>query len=149
MNAEYKSAFPPDLAEMLDAKAVADSWTWQDVYKFALWLWFVAIEDKGGLRKAANALGYAPGEWPEAVGGDKLLWRRMNIPREARDLVDMAERERVPWQTAQRLALMAGFATIEARGGLEATKRQAEALRRSVVTLSGAPAGAAGDRARG
>ncbi len=135
MNAHYKSAFPPDLGEMLDAKAEAEGWTWQSVYKFALWLGLVAIETAGGLRKAAIAAGYASGAWPEGVGGNPQLWRRINIPRDARDLAGMSEREHVSWQAAQRLALMAGFATIEARGGLEATKRQAEALRRSVVTL--------------
>jgi len=129
LNSRYQTGLPDDLAALLDAKAAFEGATWLAVYKFALWLGLVAIEDKGGLRKAAIVFG----ELPSGVG----VWTRvrpLKVPREARDLVDMAKREGIPWQTAQRMALQAGFATIEARGGFNETKRQVEALRRSVVT---------------
>ena len=54
--------------------------------------------------------------------------------------MDLAKREGVEWQPAQRVALIVGLKTIEARGGLNETKRQVEALRRSVVTGAFAPA---------
>jgi hypothetical protein len=95
---------------------------------------------RAGCARLAIALGYAPGEWPESASLDWRLWRPIKVPREARDLVDMARREGVPWQTAQRLALAAGLKTIEARGGLTETRRQVEAGRRGVVTQAwGAP----------
>jgi hypothetical protein len=46
----------------------------------------------------------------------------------------MAEREDVPWQLAQAVALTAGLETIEQRGGLNETKRHVEAARRSVMS---------------
>jgi hypothetical protein len=122
---------PDDVAAQFDAKAAVEGWPSLDACKLAFWLGLVAIEDKGGLRKAAIALGYAPGEWPEGVYG---VGRPIKVPRDARDLVGLARREGVPWQAAQRLALMAGLATIEARGGLKETRRQVEALKRSVVS---------------
>ena len=128
LNRQYKSGLPETLAEALDAKAEPEGWTWREAYKLALWLGLVAIEDKGGLREAEAALGGSL----EAVGSAK--YRSIKVPREARDLVDMAEREGVEWQRAQHLALAAGLMTIEARGGLNETKRQIDALRRSVVT---------------
>lgn len=48
--------------------------------------------------------------------------------------MDIAEREGVEWQPAQRVALIVGLKTVEVRGGLNETKRQVEALRRSFVT---------------
>lgn len=131
MNAQYKTALPDDLAAQFDAKAAVEGWPTLDACKLAFWLGLVAIEDKGGLRNAAIALGYAPGEWPEGVYG---VGRPIKVPRDARNLVDLARREGVRWQAAQRLVLMAGLATIEARGGLNETKRHIEALKRSVVT---------------
>ncbi len=140
MNAHYQTGLPDDLAALLDAKAAPEGWPWQGVYRFALWLGMAAIEDQGGLRKTAIALGYAPGEWPESASLDWRLWRPIKVPREARDLVDMARREGVPWQTAQRLALAAGLKTIEARGGLTETRQRVEAAWRGVVTQAwGAP----------
>jgi hypothetical protein len=73
----------------------------------------------------------ALGELSEGAYG---VGRSMRVPREARALVEMAEREGLPWRTAQRAALTAGFATIDARGGLNETQRQIDTLRRSVVT---------------
>jgi hypothetical protein len=134
LNGHYQTGLPADLAALLDAKAEPEGWSWQGVYKFALWLGLVAVDDKGGLRNSAIALGYGPGEWPEGAGGDRRSWRPIKVPREARDLVDIAKREGVEWQPVQRVALIVGLKTIEARGGLNETKRQVEALRRSVVT---------------
>jgi hypothetical protein len=134
MNAHYQTGLPDDVASTLDAMAEAEAWNWLNVYKFALWLGLVAVEDKGGLRNAEAALGSG---LPEIAGG----WRSVKVPRDARNLVDMAKREGVQWRRAQRIALLAGFKTIENRGGLNATKAQAEALRRSVVSqiAGGAP----------
>jgi hypothetical protein len=128
LNRQYKTGVPVALAEALDAKAEPEGWTWREAYKLALWLGLVAIEEKGGLRGAEAALGGSL----EAVSSAKT--RSIKVPRDARDLVDMAEREGIEWQRAQHLALAAGLKTIEARGGLNETKRQIEALRRSVVT---------------
>jgi hypothetical protein len=108
--------------------ALAEGWSWQNVYKLALWLGLIAIEDKGDLRKVETALG---GELTESVVSRT---HAIKIPRETRDLVDMAERENMPWQRAQRVALRAGLATIETRGGLTETKRQVEAFQRLIHT---------------
>ena len=45
-------------------------------------------------------------------------------------LLEMAKREGVPWQTAQRAALAAGFATIDARGGAQDAETPRFAARR-------------------
>ncbi len=144
MNPQYISRVPQDLADELDAKAAAEGETWQSTFKFALWTGFAAIDAAGGLRKAALALGVVPFRPRFAARGAGRVWRNMKLPGEVRGLADMAKREGVSWQDAQRLALIAGFATIDARGGLEAMRCQVEAARRSVVTP--APAGA-GDSA--
>ncbi len=128
MNSQYKTGVPEILAEALEAEADPEGWTWREAYKLVLWLGLVAIEDKGGLRAAEAALGGSL----EAVSSAKT--RSIKVPREARDLVEMAEREGIEWQRAQHLALAAGLKTIEARGGFNETKRQIEALKRSVVT---------------
>jgi hypothetical protein len=134
MNAHYQTGLPDDVVSTLDAMAEADAWNWLNVYKFALWLGLVAVEDQGGLRNAEAALGI---ELREVVGG----WRSVKVPRDARDLVDMAKREGLQWNRAQRIALLTGFKMIENRGGLNATKARVEALRRSVVSqvVDGAP----------
>ncbi len=128
MNAQYKTGVPDDLAICMDEEAAADGWSWQAVYKFLLWLGLVAIEDIGGLRKAEAALG---GELPKSSHG---LGRQIKVPAEARDLVNIAKREEIDWPRAQRIALVLGLQAIKGRGGVAATKRQTEALRRSVVT---------------
>ena len=92
-----------------------------------MWLGLVAIEDKGGLRKTIEAMG----DWPSGAHG---AGRKVKVPPEARELVKIAEREGIGWQTAQTVALTCGLATIERRGGLNETKRQVETLRRSVVS---------------
>jgi hypothetical protein len=129
MNTDYVSSLPNFMASRLDAKAALEGGTWQGVYKFALWLGLVAIEDKGGLKMAMWAMGDLP-------TGAHNPNRKMVLPQEARELVKIAEREGVDWQTAQTVALTAGLETIEARGGLAETKRQVEAARRSVVRQS-------------
>jgi hypothetical protein len=127
VNSVYRSALPAYLAEPLEAKAALEGGSWQGVYRFAMWLGLVAIEDRGGLRKTIEAIG----ELPSGALGPA---RRAKVPPAARELVLIAEREGVPWQTAQTVALTCGLATIEARGGLNETKRQVEALRRSVMS---------------
>ena len=127
MNSVYRSALPAFLAERLEAKAELEGGSWQGVYRFAMWLGLIAIEDKGGLSKTIDAIGDLP---TGALGPA----RRSKVPPEARELVKIAEREGVPWQTAQTIALTCGLATIEARGGLNETKRQVEAMRRSVMS---------------
>jgi hypothetical protein len=130
MNNAHMTSVPDFLATRLDAKAASEGGTWQGVYRFAMWLGLVAIDDKGGLRKAIEAI-EAIGGMPSGAHG---AGRRTKVPREARELVMIAEREGVAWQTAQTVALTCGLETIEARGGLNETKRQVEALRRSVVS---------------
>jgi hypothetical protein len=127
MNNAHMTSVPDFLTARLDAKAALEGGTWQGVYRFALWLGLIAIEDKGGLRKAIEAIGELP-SGPHGAG------RRTKVPREARELVEIAEKEGVAWQTAQTVALWSGLETIEARGGLDETKRQVEAARRSVVS---------------
>jgi hypothetical protein len=129
MNSAYRTSLPDFLAARLEAKAALEGGTWQGVYRFAMWLGLIAIEDKGGLRKTMEAIG---GELPS---GDHGVGRKIaKVPRDARELVRIAEREGIPWQTAQCVALTCGLATIEQRGGLNETSRQVEALRRSVVS---------------
>jgi hypothetical protein len=130
LNSQYKTGLPEPLAELLDNEAEAEGSTWQEVYKLALWLGLVAIEDKGGLRKAEDEIG---GSLEDVSSGKS---RSIKIPKAARDLVNMAKRERVEWQRAQHLALSAGLMTIEARGGFNETVRQIEALKRTVVMHS-------------
>jgi hypothetical protein len=127
VNDAYRSSLPEFLAARLDAKASLEGRTWQGVYRFAMWLGLVSIEDKGGLRKTIEAIGDLP-------SGAHTPSRKATVSPEARELVKMAERESVPWQTAQCVALTCGLATIEARGGLNETTRQVEALRRSVMS---------------
>jgi hypothetical protein len=129
LNNQYCTSLPRDLAARLDAMASAEGWSWQNAYKLALWLGFVAAEEKGALRKVETALG---GELTKSVVGWRA--RPIHIPRETRDLVGMAARENMPWRRAHRVALEAGIDTIKARGGLIETKRQVEALRRLVRT---------------
>jgi hypothetical protein len=130
LNAQYCTSLPTDLAERLEEAAEAEGWTWRDAYKLALWLGLVAVEDNGDLRKLETALG---GELTEGAVSHNCE-HQVKIPRETRELVEMARRENMPWQRAQRIALTAGLATIEARGGLEETKRQVEAFRRLIRT---------------
>jgi hypothetical protein len=125
LNAQYCTSLPTDLAARVVAVAEVEGWSWQSACKFALWLGLVAVEHKGDLRKLEAALG---GELAEGVVSRDCN-HQVKIPREARDLVDLAKRENMPWQRAQRVALTAGLATIEARGGLAETKRQIEAFR--------------------
>jgi hypothetical protein len=127
VNSVYRSALPAFLAERLEAKAELEGGSWQGAYRFAMWLGLIAIEDKGGLRNTIKAIG----ELPTGALGPA---RRSKVPPEARELVKIAEREGVPWQTAQTVALTCGLETIEARGGLNETKRQVEAARRSVMS---------------
>jgi hypothetical protein len=127
MNNAHMTSVPDFLTARLDAKAASEGDTWQGVYRFALWLGLVAIGERGGLRKAIEAIG----ELPSGAHG---AGRRTKVPRETRELVEIAETEGVAWQTAQTVALMCGLETIDARGGLNETKRQVEALRRSVVS---------------
>jgi hypothetical protein len=127
MNSAHMTSVPEFLAERLDAKAALEGGSWQGVYRFAMWLGLVAIDDNGGLRKAIEAMG----EVPSGMHG---AGRRTKVPREARELVKIAEKEGVAWQTAQAVALTCGLQAIEARGGLNETKRQVEAARRSVVS---------------
>jgi hypothetical protein len=129
MNNAYVTSLPDYLATRLDAKAALEGGSWQHVYRFAMWLGFIAIEDKGGLRKAIDALN------EEAVpSGSHGAGRKVKVPPEARDLVKMAEREGISWQLTQAVALTAGLETIDQRGGLNETKRQVEAARRSVMS---------------
>jgi hypothetical protein len=127
MNNAHMTSVPDFLTARLDAKAALEGGTWQGLYRFALWLGLIAIEDKGGLLKAIEAIG----ELPSGAHG---AGRRTKVPREARELVLIAEKEGVTWQTAQTVAVWCGLETIQARGGLNETKRQVEAARRSVVS---------------
>jgi hypothetical protein len=127
MNNAHMTSVPDFLTARLDAKAALEGGTWQGIYRFALWLGLVAIDDRGGLRKTIEAIG----ELPSGAHG---AGRRTKVPREARELVSIAEKEGVAWQTAQIVALTCGLETIDARGGLNETKRQVEAARRSVVS---------------
>jgi hypothetical protein len=129
VNNAYRSSLPDYLASRLDAKAALEGGTWQGVYRFAMWLGLIAVEDKGGLRKAIDAL-----EDDAIPSGSHGAGRKAKVPKEAHELVTMAEREDVPWQLAQAVALTAGLETIEQRGGLNETKRQVEAARRSVMS---------------
>jgi hypothetical protein len=75
----------------------------------------------------------------EAIGelpsGDHGVGRKIaKVAPEARELVRIAEREGVNWQTAQWVAVTCGLATIEKRGGVLETRNQIDALRRSVVS---------------
>ena len=127
MNTQSISSLPDYLAVRLDARAALEGGTWNSVYRFAMWLGLIAIEDAGGLRETIERIGGAP-------QGAHGPGRRIKVPSEAQELVRMAEREGVPWQTAQFVALTCGLDTIEARGGFNETKRQVEALRRSVMS---------------
>jgi len=127
MNRVYMTSLPDFLSARLDAKVALEGGTWQSLYRFAMWLGLIAIEDKGGLRAAIEAIG----ELPSGFHG---IGRKTKVPREARELVSIAEREGVEWQVAQCVALTSGLATIEQRGGLNETRRQVEALRRSVLS---------------
>ncbi|HEY1778833.1 MAG TPA: hypothetical protein VGG79_00030 [Roseiarcus sp.] len=127
MNNAHMTSVPDFLTARLDAKAALEGGTWQGVYRFALWLGLVAIDDRGGLRRTIEALG----ELPTGAHG---AGRRTKVPREARELVQIAEKEGVAWQTAQTVAVTCGLDTIDARGGLNETKRQVEAARRLVVS---------------
>ena len=56
MNDAYMSNLPDYLAARLDAKAALYGCAWQSVYRLSMWLGLIAIEDRGGLRKAIDAL---------------------------------------------------------------------------------------------
>jgi hypothetical protein len=128
MNRAYRTSVPDFLASRLEAKAALEGGSWQSVYRFAMWLGLIAIEDKGGLRRTMEAIRELP-------SGDHGVGRKIaKVPPEARDLVRIAEREGVNWQTAQWVALTCGLATIEKRGGVLETRNQIDALRRSVVS---------------
>jgi len=128
MNRAYRTSVPDFLASRLEAKAALEGGSWQGVYRFAMWLGLIAIEDKGGLRRTMEAIGELP-------SGDHGVGRKIaKVAPEARDLVRIAEREGVNWQTAQWIALTCGLATIEERGGVIETRSQIDALRRSVVS---------------
>ena len=77
------TSVPDFLTARLDAKAALEGGTWQGVYRFAMWLGLIAIDDRGGLRKAIEAIGEAP-------SGVHGAGRRTKVPREARELVKMA-----------------------------------------------------------
>jgi hypothetical protein len=129
MNSVYMTSLPEYLATRLDAKAALEGGSWQGVYRFALWLGLISIEDKGGLRKTIAAIP------DEAIpSGAHGAGRNVKVPPEARELVKMAEREDIRWQLAQAVALTAGLETIDQRGGLNETRRQVEAARRSVMS---------------
>jgi hypothetical protein len=128
MNRAYRTSVPDFLASRLEAEAALEGGSWQGVYRFALWLGLIAIEDKGGLRKTMEAIGELP-------SSDHGVGRKIaKVAPEARELVRIAEREGVNWQTAQWVALTCGLATIEERGGIIETRSQIDALRRSVVS---------------
>jgi hypothetical protein len=129
MNNAYRSSLPDYLASRLDAKAAMEGGTWQGVYRFAMWLGLIAIEDRGGLRRTIDSLR------DDAIpSGSHGAGRKAKVSNDARELVAMAEREDVPWQLAQAVALTAGLETIDRRGGLNETRRQVEAARRSVMS---------------
>jgi hypothetical protein len=136
MNDAYMSNLPDYLAAKLDAKAALHGCSWQSVYRLAMWLGLIAIEDRGGLRGAINAL-----EDEAIPSGPHGAGRRVNIPHDARELVKMAEREDIGWQLAQAVALTAGLETIDARGGVNETKRWIETQRRLVMSQANAFAG--------
>lgn len=136
MNDAYMSNLPDYLAARLDAKAGLYGCSWQSVYRLAMWLGLVAVEDRGGLRRAIAAL-----EDEAIPSGACGAGRRVNIPHDARELVKMAEREDIRWQLAQAIALTAGLETIDARGGVNETKRWIETQRRLVMSQANAFAG--------
>ena len=128
MNAQYGTSLPDFLASRLDTKLGLEGESLSSLYGLALWLGLVVIEGNGGLRKTMEAIGDLP-------TGARSPARKVKIPLEARGLVRIAEREGVNWQTAQCVALTCGLATIEERGGVIETRRQIDALRRSIVPL--------------
>ena len=67
LNAHYQTGLPVDLAELLDAKAEPEGWCWQSVYKFALWLGLVAVEDRGGCARPQSPLATLPANAPKAL----------------------------------------------------------------------------------
>jgi hypothetical protein len=127
LNTQYGTSLPDFLASRLDAKVAVEGESLSSLYGLALWLGLVVIEGHGGLRKTMEAIG----DLPE---GARSPSRKVKIPPEARELVRIAEREGVNWQTAQCVALTCGLATIEERGGVIETRRQIDVLRRSVVS---------------
>ena len=129
MNNAYMSNLPDYLAARLDGKAALYGCSWQSVYRLAMWLGLIAIEDRGGLRGAIAAL-----EEEAIPSGPHGAGRRVNIPPDARELVKMAKREDIRWQLAQAVALTAGLETIDARGGFNETKRWIETQRRLVMS---------------
>jgi hypothetical protein len=129
LNAQYSTRLPPDLAARLDAEAAQEGADWRSIYKLAIWLGLVAIEDRGS-RAVEVALGEA--SYASSVGDSE--WRAVKVPPEARELVSIAKRDGMEWQRILRVAVLSGLATIEARGGLAETRRQINALRRSVVS---------------
>jgi hypothetical protein len=128
LNAQYETSLPDFLASRLDAKVRQEGESLSSLYGLALWLGLVVIEGKGGLRKTMEAIG----DWPKGARGPA---RKVKVPPEARELVRIAEREGVNWQTAQCVALTCGLATIEECGGVIETHCQIDALRRSIVPL--------------
>ena len=90
MNKAYRTSVPDFLASRLEAKTALEGGSWQGVYRFAMWLGLIAIEDKGGLRRTMEAIGELP-------SGDHGVGRKIaKVPPEARELVRIAEREGVP-----------------------------------------------------
>ena len=134
LNLQYSTMLPPEVAARLDAKAALEGVDWRVVYKLAIWLGLVAIEDRR-LRTVEAALG----EPPRARSTGGAAWRATKIPPEARDLVRIAERDGAEFQRALRVAVLSGLATIDARGGVVETQRQLTALRRSVVASRNSP----------
>lgn len=129
MNSQYSTMLPPELAARLDAKAALEGIGWRVVYKLAIWLGLVAIEDHG-LRTVEAALD----EPPRARSTGGAAWRAIKIPPDARGLVRIAECDGVEFQRALRIAILSGLATIDAKGGPVETRRQLNALRRSFVS---------------
>jgi hypothetical protein len=127
MNDGYIASLPNYLAWQIDAVATQGGWRWQRVYRFALWLGLVAIDDQGGLRKVIEIKG-------KGTPGTHGRGRKVRVAPEAQELVSMAQREGIDWQVAQRVALTAGLETIERRGGLNETHRQVDEVRRSVMS---------------
>ena len=47
MNNAHMTSVPDFLTARLDAKAALEGGTWQGVYRFAMWLGLIAIDDRG------------------------------------------------------------------------------------------------------
>ena len=77
------------MTELLDAAAAREGWPSIKAWKLALRVGLIAIEDNGGLRKTADTLSFAPA----TASGN---FRIRELPRYAKALVSLAEREGVP-----------------------------------------------------